>query len=112
MQPTINFNDFQKVEMRVGTITGARVNPKAHKPSYVLTIDFGELGTRKSSAQITDLYEPESLIDKQVICVVNFPPKQIANVMSECLVLGVSGENDQIVLLSTERPVENGTRVH
>jgi tRNA-binding protein len=112
MQPTIDFNDFQKVEMRVGTITDARANPKTHKPSYVLTIDFGELGTRKSSAQITDLYEPEALIDQQVICVVNFPPKQIANVMSECLVLGVSGKNDQIVLLSTERPVENGTRVH
>ncbi|MEZ2441887.1 tRNA-binding protein [Chitinophaga sp. RCC_12] len=109
---TISWPDFEKVEMRVGTILEANDFPKARNPSYQLVIDFGpETGIRKSSAQITHLYRKEDLIGKQVVAVVNFPPKQIANFMSECLVLGAVGDNKEIVLLQPDRKVLNGQRI-
>ena len=108
---TISWPDFEKVDMRVGTITDAQLFAKARKPAYQLTIDFGPLGIRRSSAQITTLYQPDYLIGKQIIAVVNFPPKQIANFMSECLVMGSVGEDGTITLLHPERPVENGLRI-
>lgn len=108
---TISWTDFEKVEMRVGTVMEAITFAKARKPAYQLTIDFGTLGIRRSSAQITTLYQPDELIGRQVIAVVNFPPKQIANFMSECLVLGSVGEDGTITLLQPERPVENGLRI-
>lgn len=96
--------------MRIGTIVAAEPFPEARNPSYRLRIDFGELGERKSSAQITDLYGPEELVGRQIVAVVNFPPKQIATTMSECLVLGSVGEKG-ITLLCPERPVVNGERI-
>ena len=107
----LTWKEFTRVEMRVGTVVDARPFPEARNPSYILHIDFGPLGQRKTSAQITDLYEPESLIGRQVIAVVNFPPKQIATTMSECLVLGTVGEQKVVTLLQPERPVPNGLRV-
>ncbi len=110
MEP-ITWNDFEKVEMRVGTILSANDFPEARKPAYQLTIDFGlEIGIRKSSAQITKRYLKEDLVGKQIIAVVNFPKKQIGNFMSECLVLGSVNDND-IVLLSPNFNVENGLRI-
>lgn len=97
--------------MRAGTIVDALVFDKARRPAYKLWIDFGELGIKKSSAQITVLYEPQALIGRQVIAVVNFPPKQIADFMSECLVLGVYNENNDVVLLQPQQPVQNGGKV-
>lgn len=109
---TINWTDFEKVEMRVGTIIEANDFPKANKPAYQLIIDFGaEIGVRKTSAQITKRYQKEDLVGKQIIAVVNFPVKQIGNFMSECLVLGSVGEDNDIVLLSSDSKVENGLRV-
>lgn len=113
MEQSINnlsWNDFMKVEMRVGTVISAEVFKEAHKPAYKLVIDFGPMGTRKTSAQITKLYTPASLIGKQVIAVINFPPKQIANIQSECLVLGAVN-NDEVTLLTTETAVTNGLRI-
>ena len=107
----ILWNDFEKVEMRVGTIIEAHDFPEARNLSYKIAIDFGELGIKKSSAQITKLYSKEELINKQVIAVVNFPPKQIANFFSECLVLGVVGEEKEITLLIPESKVKNGLRI-
>lgn len=107
----ITWNDFEKVEMRVGTITEASDFPEAKNPAYQLKIDFGSFGEKKSSAQITKLYKKEDLVGKQVIAVTNFPPKQIANFMSECLVLGLVLENQEVVLLKPEREVKNGCRV-
>jgi len=107
----ITWSDFEKVEMRVGTILSAEPFLKARKAAYILHIDFGEYGIRKSSAQITDLYSTEDLIGKQCIAVCNFPPKQIAYLMSECLVLGVVGEEKGVVLLSPEQSVKNGSRI-
>ncbi|SDS25287.1 tRNA-binding protein [Gillisia sp. Hel1_33_143] len=108
----INWNDFEKVEMRVGTIISAEVFHKAKKPAYILKIDFGdELGMKRSSAQITTRYTISDLEGKQIIAVVNFPKKQIANIMSECLVLGAVGPNNDIVLLNPDHKVENGLRV-
>jgi tRNA-binding protein len=107
----LTWEDFEKVEMRVGTIVAVADFPKAKNPAYQLTIDFGEIGTKKSSAQITKLYTQEELVGKQIIAVVNFPPKQIANFFSECLVLGVVGANKEITLLQPERTVENGLRI-
>ncbi|MBX3242537.1 MAG: tRNA-binding protein [Chitinophagaceae bacterium] len=106
----LSWQDFMKVEMRVGTIVSAEVFAEARKPAYKLVINFGESGIRKSSAQITKLYNPEELIGKQVIAVINFPPKQIANIQSECLVLGAV-DNDEVTLLSIDKPVMNGLRV-
>lgn len=111
MQTNLTWQEFSQVEMRVGTILTASPFPEAHNPSYILTIDFGELGIKKSSAQITDLYSTNELIDKQVVAVVNFPKKQIANIQSECLVLGALGDNKEATLLSTDKPVKNGMRI-
>ncbi len=107
----MNWNEFMKVEMRVGTIVTAEPFKEARKPAYRMLVDFGPLGQRKTSAQITDLYKVEELPGKQVIAVINFPPKQIANLMSECLVLGSVADNGEVTLLQPERPVENGTRI-
>ena len=108
----ITWHDFEKVEMRVGTILEVQDFPKANKPAYQLTIDFGvELGIKKSSAQITKRYTKEDLIGKQIIAVVNFPKKQIADFMSECLVLGSVGDEHDIVLLTSDIRVENGLRI-
>ena len=108
----ITWSDFEKVEMRIGTILEANDFPKANKPAYQLTIDFGdEIGIKKSSAQITKRYEKEALIGKQIVAVVNFPVKQIGNFMSECLVLGSVGDENDIVLLSSDIKVENGLRI-
>jgi tRNA-binding protein len=107
----LTWEDFDKVEMRVGTITEVVDFPKAKNPAYQLTIDFGELGIKRSSAQITKLYTKDVLVGKQVIAVVNFPPKQIANFFSECLVLGVVGADKEVTLLQPERVVKNGLRI-
>jgi tRNA-binding protein len=110
MTNTINFDDFSKVDLRVGTIIEIDDFPKARNPSYQLTIDFGDLGIKKSSAQITTLYSKEDLLNRQIVANINFPRKQIANFMSECLVLGaVDGEN--VVLLKPENKVKNGVIV-
>lgn len=107
----ISWNDFAKVDLRIGTIIAAEPFKEARNPAYKLEIDFGELGTRKSSAQITLLYRPEELIGKQVVAVVNFPPKQIATMMSECLILGGLGNDKEVILLQPERKVANGTKI-
>lgn len=107
----INWDDFEKIDIRAGTITEVTDFPKAKKPAYQITIDFGELGTKQSSAQITTVYTKEELIGKQVVAVVNFPPKQIANFFSECLVLGVYTDKKEVVLLQPERKVDNGWKV-
>ena len=107
----LSWEDFEKVDMRVGTITEVVDFPKAKNPAYQLTIDFGELGIKLSSAQITKLYTKDALVGKQVIAVVNFPPKQIANFFSECLVLGVVGADKEITLLQPERGAKNGLRI-
>lgn len=106
----ISWGDFEKIEMRVGTILHAERFAEARKPAYKLTIDFGPFGIRKSSAQITKLYQPEDLIGKQVIAVLNFPVKQIANFRSECLILG-SVNDSEITLIAPERKAENGLRI-
>ncbi|CDE39884.1 export-related chaperone CsaA [Firmicutes bacterium CAG:321] len=107
----ITIEDFKKVDMRVGTIIETAVNEKARKPAYKLTIDLGELGIKKTSAQITNVYKPEDLINMQVIVVTNFSPMKIGDVTSEVLVLGVDTK-DGVVLLNLERQVENGKRVY
>jgi tRNA-binding protein len=109
--PTIEWGDFEKIDIRVGTIMEVSDFPKAKKASYQLIIDFGDLGLKKSSAQVTDLYEKQGLIGRQVIAVVNFPPKQIANFFSECLVLGVYTDKKEVVLLGPERKVDNGWKI-
>jgi len=108
---TITWNDFEKIDIRVGTIIKAEEFPEARKPAYQLTIDFGELGTRKSSAQITNHYNVQSLVGQQVIAVTNFPPKKIASFTSECLVLGVYEENGRVVLLQPNKQVSNGLKI-
>lgn len=110
-EPMITWEDFEKMDLRVGTILEVSAFPEARKPAYQLKIDFGALGIKKSSAQITTLYQPEDLVGKQIIAVVNFPPKQIANFQSECLILGVLGEDKEVVLLSPERVVKNGGKI-
>lgn len=108
----LTWEEFEKTEMRIGTIVQVNDFPKARNPAWQLHIDFGEeLGIRKSSAQITRLYGKEDLLGRQVVAVVNFPPKQIADFMSECLVLGSLGPDKEIVLLQPERPVPNGLRI-
>jgi len=109
---TINWDDFEKIDMRVGTIIEVNDFPKARKPAYRLTIDFGdEIGLKRSSAQITAHYKKEDLLERKVVAVINFPPKQIADFISECLVLGVYDENKDVILLQPERTVKNGMRV-
>ena len=108
----ISWTDFEKIDIRTGTIIEVMDFPRARKPAYKLTIDFGkEIGTRKSSAQITAHYKKEDLLNMQVIAVVNFPPKQIADFISECLVLGVYDENKDVILLQPQKPVTNGMKI-
>lgn len=107
----ITWADFEKIDMRLGTVIDAKPFPNAKKPAYQLSIDFGDLGIRRSSAQVTVHYRPEELIGQQVIAVVNFPPKQIANFFSECLVLGVYDQNSDVVLLKPAHPVSNGAKI-
>ena len=111
IKPEISWDDFEKIDIRTGTILSVADFPKARNPSYQLEIDFGILGIKKSSAQITDLYEKEDLIGKQIIAIINFPKKQIANFFSECLILGVVGENKEVTILSTTLPVKNGLSI-
>ncbi len=106
----ITFDDFAKIDLRVGTIIEVNDFPKARNPAYQLLIDFGALGFKKTSAQITTLYTKEDLLNKQIIAVVNFPKKQIANFMSECLVVGAVKEND-VMLLHPECGIKNGQAV-
>lgn len=111
ISPQIDWSDFSKIDLRVGTVVAAQPFPEARNPSIRLEIDFGALGIKKSSAQITDFYRPADLLGRQVVAVVNFPPKQIATMMSECLVLGGVGADGVVTLLQPERKVENGQRV-
>ena len=112
MTEQITFDQFLEVDIRVGTVTDAQPFPEARKPAFKLWIDFGpELGTKKTSAQITEHYAPESLIGKQVMAVVNFPPRQIGPFMSEVLTLGVYDDNGAVVLLAPDKPVPNGNRM-
>ena len=107
----ITWADFEKVELRVGTIIEVQDFPEARKSAYKLVIDFGEFGTKHSSAQITKHYKKEDLIGKQVVCVINFPAKQIGPFVSECLTTGFADENGDVVLTQPERKVPNGTRI-
>lgn len=108
----ITWDDFEKIDMRIGTVIEVNDFPKARKPAYRLTIDFGEdIGLKKSSAQITVHYKKEELLNRKVIAVMNFPPKQIADFISECLVLGVYDENKDVILLQPERAVKNGMKI-
>lgn len=110
MRKTITYNDFTKVDLRVGTIIKVNDFPKAKQPAYQLVIDFGDLGIKKSSAQITTLYTKDDLLGRQIIATVNFPKKQIANFMSECLVMGAVNGKD-VILLKPEQKVKNGSIV-
>jgi len=105
---TISFNDFAKVEIRTGTIIRVEDFERARKPAFRLWIDFGEFGIRKSSAQITAYYDKDTLVGKQIVAVLNFAPRQVADFMSECLVLGAVEADGNVVLLQTERPTSNG----
>ncbi|MEN8815543.1 MAG: tRNA-binding protein [Nonlabens sp.] len=107
----LSWDDFEKVEMRVGTVLTVGDFPEAKKPAYQLQIDFGPIGIKKTSAQITKRYDKKELVGKQVIAVVNFPKKQIANFMSECLVLGIVGEDNDVTLLQPDTNAKNGDRV-
>ncbi|MDG2194605.1 MAG: tRNA-binding protein [Polaribacter sp.] len=111
MKDEITFEDFSKIDIRVGTIIEVNNFSKARKPAYQLRIDFGALGIKKSSAQITNLYTKEELLDRQITAIVNFKPRQIANFMSECLVLGVYNEDAHVVLLKTSKQIKNGVQV-
>ncbi len=112
MSDLIDFNDFMKVDVRVGSVVRAEPYPEARKPAIKLWVDFGkEIGERKSSAQITKHYTPEALIGKKVMAVVNFPPRQIGKFMSEILVLGVPDEEGEVVLLTPDKDVPNGGRL-
>lgn len=108
----ISWSDFEKIDIRAGTIISVDDFPKARKPAYRLLIDFGqEFGTKRSSAQVTTLYTKDELLNRQVIAVVNFPAKQIADFTSECLVLGVYDENKDVILLQPGKPVTNGMKI-
>ena len=107
----ISWQDFEKIDIRIGTVLEVSNFEKAKKKSYQLKIDFGILGIKKSSAQITKHYHLEDLVGRQIVAVVNFPPKQIANFISECLVLGVYDENSEVVLLQPQQPVKNGLKI-
>lgn len=102
---------FEKLEIRVGTVIKAEVFKEVKKPAYKVWIDFGDLGIKKTSAQITVLYKTEELVGKQVVAIINFEPKQIANFMSECLILGAVGEGNTVTLLTPDKKTENGLRV-
>lgn len=108
----LTWNEFERVDMRVGTIVEVSDFPEARKPAYQLTIDFGtEIGIRKSSAQITKRYSKEDLLNRQIVAVVNFPKKQIGKFMSECLVLGAVGQEGDVILLAPDFKIENGLRI-
>tara|TARA_R110002012_G_scaffold312248_1_gene522693 strand:+ start:262327 stop:262665 length:339 start_codon:yes stop_codon:yes gene_type:complete len=111
MENILTWDEFTKVDMRIGTIVSAEIFKEVKNPAYKLLVDFGDLGKLKTSAQITNLYSSESLIGKQVVAVVNFPPKQIANMMSECLILAGLGGNKDVVILQPERTMPNGTKI-
>ena len=108
---SISWSDFEKIDIRAGVVTDARPFPEARRPAYRLWIDFGPLGTKRSSAQITRHYAPETLVGRQVIAVVNFPPRQIGPFVSEVLVLGVYDDAGEVVLLQPERPVTPGQKI-
>ena len=110
MSETITFEDFSKIDLRVGTVIEVNDFPEARKPAYQLTIDFGNLGIKKTSAQITTLYSKEELLDRQIVANVNFADKQIANFMSQCLVVGAV-DSEKVILLSPEEAVPNGTPI-
>ncbi|HTG49170.1 MAG TPA: tRNA-binding protein [Gemmatimonadales bacterium] len=107
----ITWGDFEKVDIRIGTVVRAEPFPEARKPAYKLWIDLGSLGERRSSARITDRYRPEELLGRQVVCVVNFPPKRIGPFMSEVLVLGAYADGQTVVLLRPDQDVERGSRI-
>lgn len=110
---TISFDDFLKVDIRVGTVVAAEPYPEARKPAIKLTVDFGpEIGRRRSSAQIARRYAPEALVGRQVCAVVNFPPRQIGKFMSEVLVLGFADADGAVVLIRPDQPVPDGSRLH
>jgi len=111
MMSELSWSDFEKVDIRIGTILTAENFKEAKKPAYKLTIDFGDLGIKKSSAQLTKLYADKDLIGKQIVAVVNFPSKQIGPFMSECLVLGAVGNEGEVFLLSTDIQCKNGLRI-
>ena len=111
VEGTISWSDFEKVDLRVGTVISAELFPEARNPAYKLTIDLGPLGIKKSSAQVTELYEPKDLEGKQVICVVNFPEKQIGPFMSQVLVTGFPDEAGNVVLAGLDKPVPNGKKL-
>lgn len=112
MKEEITFEDFLKVDIRIGTIIEVNDFPKARKPAYQLKIDFGDLGIKKTSAQITELYAKEDLLNKQVSAIINFKPKQIANFMSACLVLGIYNTDGNVILLEASKAVKNGTQIN
>ena len=108
----ITWKDFEQIDMRVGTVVRVENFPEARKPAYKLEINFGpEIGTKKSSAQITDLYKISDILGQQVIAVVNFPPKQIGPFISECLVMGIYNEHNQVILLQPEQAAPNGAKI-
>jgi tRNA-binding protein len=111
MENLIDWSDFQKVELRVGTIVAAARNPRSSKPAYVLTIDLGPRGTKVSSAQITDYYDTAALTGRQVLCVCNFAPKNVAGITSEVLVTGAYDDSNKVVLAGFDRPLPNGSRL-
>jgi tRNA-binding protein len=105
------FHDFEQLDIRAGTITNVEVFPEARKPAYKVWVDFGELGIKKSSAQITLLYKTEELIGKQVLAVVNFPPRQVGPFVSEVLILGLYGNDGEVILIQPDRAVKNGLKL-
>jgi len=112
MENKLSWDEFEKTEMRIGTVIEVHDFPEARKPAYQLTIDFGiEIGIRKTSAQITKRYSKADLLDRQIVAVVNFPKKQIGKFMSECLVLGAVGADGDVILLAPDFKIENGLRI-
>ena len=107
----ISIDDFKNIELRVGTIVTVDEFPEAKKPAYKLKIDFGGFGIKQSSAQVTDNYLPADLLNRQVVAVVNFPPKKIASLTSEVLVLGADGNENGIILLDLDKPIQNGVKI-